>query len=350
VRTLATLAFTGSVGCGNGSGQPPRGTAGVGTMLGAAATSGSLAMGGAPATGGNATGGNATGGNATGGNATGGNATGGNATGGNAMGAPATGGNGTSGNGTSGTLGSGGALATAGAGNLNGGHGGDGNIGDGGASTAGAGTAGSWPSGDEFEGTVLDPSWTVFRSDLADLAIADGALSITPKPKDLWYQASQGVLVYKLVTGDFKVTATVHARKASDRATAPAEFADVGGLMARNPSGDSENYVLGVVGYAEMNELAIEHKSTTDSQSEYGETAFGSDAELRLCRTGGSFTIYYREPGASGWPTSVAPIERADLPQTLQVGMIAYTGASSPDYVSIFDRIAFEPVGAACDE
>jgi hypothetical protein len=29
--------------------------------------------------------------------------------------------------------------------------------------------------------------------------------------------------------------------------------------------------------------------------------------------------------------------------------MIANTGVRSPDYVSIFDRITFEPVGAGCD-
>lgn len=120
--------------------------------------------------------------------------------------------------------------------------------------------------------------------------------------------------------------------------------------MARNPSGDSENYVLGVVGYAEMNELAVEHKSTKDSQSDYGEAPFAADAELRLCRAGDSFTIYYRQPGDTGWPLSVTSITRADLPATLQVGMVAYTGASSPDYVSSFDRIVFEPVGAGCDQ
>src|SRR5262249_51328643 len=131
----------------------------------------------------------------------------------------------------------------------------------GGAPSGNAGNVGAWPSGDEFEGSMLDASWTIFRPDLADVAVADGALSITPKPKDLWYQASQGVVVYKTLTGDFKVTTTVHARKASDPSAPPAQFADVGGLMARNPGGDAENYVLGVVGYAEMNELAVEHKS-----------------------------------------------------------------------------------------
>jgi hypothetical protein len=218
-----------------------------------------------------------------------------------------------------------------------------------GGATASGGAGGAFPTGDEFDGSALSPAWTVLRPDLADLVVSSGSLSLTPHGGALWYQASQGVLVYKLVTGDFKATATVHARRASNRDLTPSQFADVGGLMARNPGGSSENYVLGVVGFAEMNQLAVEHKSTTNSKSQYGETAFTADAELRLCRTGGTFTIYYRHPADSGWPMSVAPITRADLPATLQVGLIAYTGVSNPDYVSIFDRIAFEPLGAGCD-
>ncbi|MDC0676127.1 hypothetical protein [Sorangium atrum] len=294
-------------------------------------------------------------GGAAGSGATGGaSATGGSAT----AGAPGTGGgpaadaSGTAGGSeTEGSTAAMGGISETAGGAGNGGAGGA--AGAGGAGTAGAaptgGTGGAFPVGDEFEGSALSPDWTVLRPDLADVVVSGGALSLTPHRGALWYQASQGVLVYKLVTGDFKVTATVHARRASNRDQTPNQFADVGGLMGRNPSGSSENYVLGVVGYAEMNQLAVEHKSTTNSRSTYGETAFTADAELRLCRTGATFTIYYRHPGDTGWPTSVAPITRADLPATLQVGMIAYTGVPSPDYVSMFDHITFEPVGAGCD-
>jgi hypothetical protein len=316
-------------------------------MGGNAGTGDKVVAAGSPTTGGSTT----TGGNA----ATSDAGTGGNATSGSAGGAgnTATSDAGSGGNATSGSAASAGNGALGGAagsgGFVNGGRGGAGPSGESGADGT-AGSDDSWPSGDEFEGTELDKSWTILRPDLADVAVAAGALSITPKPNDLWYQASQGVLVYKLLSGDFKVTTTVHARKANDPNTPPAQFADVGGLMARSPSGGAENYVLGVVGYAEMNELAVEHKSTKDSQSDYGETPFAADAELRLCRTGPSFTIYYRHPGDSGWPASVAPIERADLPAELEVGLVAYTGASSPDYVSSFERIAFEPIGAGCDQ
>jgi hypothetical protein len=218
------------------------------------------------------------------------------------------------------------------------------------ASAGSANATGTVPTSDTFDGTTLDASWTVFRPDLADIAIAEGSLSIAPRSGALWYQASQADLVYKLVTGNFKATTTVHARKASNRAQTPAQFADVGGIMARNPSGASENYILGVVGYAEMNQLAVEHKSTTNSKSVYGEVAFMPDAEFRMCRVGSTFTIYYRHPGDTAWGPAFAPFERPDLPATVQVGAIAYTGVAAPDFVAIFDNFSFEPVGAGCTQ
>ena len=217
-------------------------------------------------------------------------------------------------------------------------------------SSGGTDAIGWAPTTDTFDGTSLDSSWTVFRPDLADITVADGSLSIAPHSGALWYQASQADLVYKPVTGNFKATTTVHARKASNRTQTPSQFADVGGIMARNPSGSSENYILGVVGYAEMNQLAVEHKSTTNGKSVYGEVAFTPDAEFRMCRVGSTFTIYYRHPGDTTWGPAFAPFERPDLPATVQVGAIAYTGASSPDFVAIFDDFTIEPLGAGCTQ
>ena len=153
------------------------------------------------------------------------------------------------------------------------------------------------------------------------------------------------------MTGDFKVTATVHARKVSDTSATPDQYADVGGIMARNPTVTSmmENYVLTVVGFAEMGHLAIEHKSTTNGNSDFNEMPWpNGDAELRLCRVGATFTGYVRNPGDTTWGTPFITFNRADLPATLQVGPCAYNDASAPDFVSIFDSFTFQTVGAGC--
>src|SRR5437867_2879919 len=94
------------------------------------------------------------------------------------------------------------------------------------------------PLSDDFSADPLG-NWTVLHPDLLDISIAAGALVLTPH-QSLWYQASEGPLVYKLVpAGDFVVTSTVHARKASDAAQPPDGLYSLGGLMARK-SGSPE--------------------------------------------------------------------------------------------------------------
>jgi hypothetical protein len=169
----------------------------------------------------------------------------------------------------------------------------------------------------------------------------------------LWYNASQGVLVYKNVTGDFKATTTVHVRSAYGATTPPTQSIELGGLMARDPASSmgalGESYVLQVIGFGEQGHLAVEHKSTTNSVSVFDEVPWPADAELRLCRTGSTFTMYRRTVGTTTW-TQDSQTARADLPATLQVGPNTYALQSAPDLVVYFDRFTFESVGGGCDQ
>jgi len=202
------------------------------------------------------------------------------------------------------------------------------------------------PASDDFEGASLDSSWTVLDASKVTVAVMGGTLRMTPAGNALWYNASRGGLVYKSVTGDFTVSATVHARKTSNASAPPDLPVELGGLMARSPSGAMENYVFIVVGYAEQNTLAVEHKSTTNSASLYAQTTFGADSELRLCRQGSTFTMYRRTPGAGSW-TQDYQVTRSDLPATLQVGPNAYTLQATPDVTISFDQFTFAE-GSAC--
>jgi hypothetical protein len=206
---------------------------------------------------------------------------------------------------------------------------------------------------DPFDGSELDGSWTVFNDAALDATVEDGSLRLTMTEPALWFHAGQGTLLHKSVTGDFKVTATVHATKTSAPAEAPDATIHLGGLMARNPAGDEadgvENYVFIVVGYDE-NDLSVETKSTVDDSSEYvGPTWPSAEAELRLCRVGSTFSLYKRAIGDAAW-TEAMSYERPDLPETLQVGPNAYT-LGAPDLTVVVDEVVFAeaPDAAACD-
>jgi hypothetical protein len=247
------------------------------------------------------------------------------------------------------------AGGAAGSNGIGGATGSGGRSGIGGATGAGGTTGAGGATGlsDEFDGTALGSAWSIFHPELVDVSVGQGALSLRSHANALWYNNNQGVLVYKLVTGDFKATSTVHVRNAPGSTMPPTQGIELGGVMARDPAssqgGRGENYVVIEVGFGEQGHLAIEHKSTIENVSVFDESPFGADAELRLCRVGASFTLWYRAVGATTWVQD-DQIARADLAATLQVGAATYADEPAPDLVASFDRLTFAPVGGGCDQ
>ncbi len=202
---------------------------------------------------------------------------------------------------------------------------------------------------DTFDAAALDPSWTIFNEAAVDASVGASALSLTLTQPALWFQASQGVLVHKTITGDFRVTANVRARKTSAPADPPTNSIHLGGLMARDPASDAgqENYVFIVVGFDE-NDVSVETKSTTNDVSDYiGPTWPSTDAELRLCRVGAAFHLYKRAIGGTAWEEAMV-YDRPDLGAALQVGPNIYSLAA-PDLTVSFDEVTFARVFSVAD-
>jgi hypothetical protein len=201
---------------------------------------------------------------------------------------------------------------------------------------------------DTFDGNSLDPSWMVLHPEAVAISLGGSALTLRLTRNALWFNASQGVLVYKMVSGDFKLTSTVHARKASDPTKPPDPPVHLGGVMARGAAGGSENYVFIVAGH-DPNGIAIETKNTTNSASQYSGVAWPSgDAQLRLCRVGASFQLLKRPAGGGAWMLA-ATFNRPDLPGTLQAGLNIYTSANTPDLQVSYDEALFARVTGPAD-
>jgi hypothetical protein len=326
------LVAAGLSACSSSNSSTPDGSTGTGGAGGGpASTGGESGTAGSSGTAGHAGAGGA--GGAGGTNGTGGHTATGGANGGGGA------------NGAGGHIGTGGTPGT-------GGNGAGGAPGTGGATGAGGVTGGggsTLPATDEFNGSALDSSWTVFNPNLVQVSEGGGTLKLQAVGDSFWYQGNQGVLVYKLVNGDFKATTTVHVSKASNTAIAPDQSIELAGLMARNPTSAMENYVLIVLGLAEMGHIAVENKETTNDVSVFSETAWPVDAELRICRVGSQFTLLRRMVGTTAW-TVDTQTTRTDLPATLQVGPNLYDHRLTPDLLAAFDRFAFEPVGAGCTQ
>jgi hypothetical protein len=203
------------------------------------------------------------------------------------------------------------------------------------------------PKTDSFGGRSLHRSWSIRQPNVVRPTVRRGALSLELTGPALWFNDSMGVLVFKPVTGNFKATATVHTSSAASFGKPPASAIRLGGLMARDPAGDStgvQSYVHIVAGNGPSGVLAIEHKTTQNSASIYEAPEWQSaDAQLRICRVGSTFNLYKRPVRSKTWQLAAA-YDRPDLPATLQVGADIYSPNSPPDLRVSWDEIAFQPV------
>ncbi|WP_197997296.1 putative Ig domain-containing protein [Gimesia panareensis] len=167
----------------------------------------------------------------------------------------------------------------------------------------------------------------------------------------VWYQDYRGPMVYKEITGDFVVTTQVHI---SDRdEIGDSDLDDVpngsqyslGGLMIRTPrditnpevdwspgshqndgTNNGENYVFFSLGWGSSgNQFQTETKTTRNSSSPLVLQNRGDNSviNLQIARIGDSVYTLFQIPGED-WGLNNR-YHRPDLPDTLQVGMVAYT-------------------------
>ena len=193
--------------------------------------------------------------------------------------------------------------------------------------------------------------WQLINPQAVHVSVEGGALVIDLIGSVIWFNADKGVLFYRDVTGDFRATATVRTAKASDPSKPPGQDGTVqlAGLMARTevPAENSVFIVSGSIG----NSTGLETKTTESSRSIYIQRGLptGGDAELRLCRIGSTFLLWWRHVDSDEDWTHMSTLDRKDMPPTLQVGANIYTDGV-PDIVARFENLTIEPIplGAGC--
>jgi hypothetical protein len=192
--------------------------------------------------------------------------------------------------------------------------------------------------------------WKLINGGDVDIGQTESGLAMTLTKRALWFQASKGVLFYTLVSGAFRVTATVQTQRTSDSSVDPGGdgTTQLAGLMARGQTPD-ENYVFITVG-SDANGLSVETKTTTNNDSKFAGPAWPSgDAELKVCRIGSTFTLWKRQIDSGDDFTLAATYKRDDLKGEVQVGANIYSD-SAPDITALFDNLTIEPLdpGEAC--
>lgn len=165
----------------------------------------------------------------------------------------------------------------------------------------------------------------------------------------VWYENWRGPMAFKEVTGDFVITTQVHITDrddvgGSDDDDIPndAQYS-LGGVMIRTPraindpavdwqpgsmaddgTNNGENYVFLSLGHGTNGQFTFEVKTTRNSNSQLELTpTAGNTATLQLARIGNSVIAMLREPGQD-WVVH-RRYTRADMPETMQVGIVSYT-------------------------
>lgn len=178
----------------------------------------------------------------------------------------------------------------------------------------------------------------------------------------VWYEDYRGPLVYKEISGDFVVTTQVQITDRDeigdsdlDDVPSGSQFS-LAGLMIRTPrnitdpaldwsegsmqddgTNDGENYVFLSLGWGNSgDEFQLETKSTRNSDSDLTLQSMGYNGviNLQIARIGETVYTLYQIPGEE-WVLNSSE-HRPDMPETLQVGMVAYTDWEKANDFDVF--------------
>lgn len=188
--------------------------------------------------------------------------------------------------------------------------------------------------------------WAADQMESMDIGSSrEGHLTLVPRTSS-WYRDWRGILVYKLVEGDFVVTMKVEPRNRM-LSGAPNSSYSLAGIMARAPRNNvtqpsewrrgGENYIFLSLGTAnDPGNYQFEVKTTRNSSSSLDIDAGAPSALIQIARVGDVF-IVLRQLEGGDWEVHRRYV-REDMPDTLQLGITVYTDWGAVELMDPFDH------------
>lgn len=169
-----------------------------------------------------------------------------------------------------------------------------------------------------------------YPSKLLSASVEIGALVLKPNTS-AWYADFQAPFLFQSITGNFDVSARLMVQ--GNSSPSPTARWSLGGLMVRaanrttkeNWTSRNEDWLFITTGVADPVSIPVfETKTTIGSRSNLKLRPSKSGwVTLRAIRVDNTFLLLYKYDDAS-WQV-LERFYRTDLPQTLQIGLIAYT-------------------------
>jgi len=199
---------------------------------------------------------------------------------------------------------------------------------------------------DDFDGASLDPGYTVLNVATTNgLKQANGQLYTDIIQNAVWWQDQKNALfIYKILSGDFKLTTTLFARTTSNPNNQIRSGYHYAGPMIRLPSSETgpNNFVFIGSGYSD-GQIYIETKSNVNNVPQIRKIPVtGNDAWLRICKFGSVVRVYHQIVGSDQMVLE-DQYTRNDFVGDFQVGLMAFSFQGN-DFRPIFEYFDFQNV------
>lgn len=205
---------------------------------------------------------------------------------------------------------------------------------------------------DDFSNPATLANWTLTNGSAASgEAVINGALVVTLNASTNWFNNATSWARTKQVTGNFQLVADVESENLAATAEPPNNFR-LGGVIAFDPAlvltaTDWVHGAFGAVDVAAPNNRRCESKTTNNGASVFTSAQFsgrtgpaGIRGFLRLTRIGTQFTVEFRALATDPW-TLRDQFTRADMANTMAVGLMAYNQPGSADLRCRFHSAVF---------
>ncbi|NNF36934.1 MAG: hypothetical protein HKN68_22720 [Saprospiraceae bacterium] len=187
----------------------------------------------------------------------------------------------------------------------------------------------------------ITEGWNAEQLEHHDIGITnDGSLTMIPYTSS-WYADYRGILLYKLVSGNFIFETEVSVTNRTETGLPSSDYS-LAGMMIRTPKSlvngatgwtpGMENYVFLALGYASTSHPScsscpgphFEVKNTINSNSNLSISNIPQpQATIRMMRVNGAIIVLRRLPGGNF--TVHARYNRQDMPSEVQLGFVTYT-------------------------
>lgn len=172
--------------------------------------------------------------------------------------------------------------------------------------------------------TGIPEGWNLFHAPEVKVYQRGEALLLKPYVTSRWKDEEKGPFLWKSVSGDFEWTSRIRVTKSQDTTAAPDIGFQLGGLMIRNNSGDSENHILFGLGCMGNPQLKLVSQHTIKNNSAiYVTKVDANDLYLRIRRRGPNVELH-RQTDEGVW-TLVRQFSVQDWPPEIQFGIAGYT-------------------------